>query len=113
MAKLSQRSNSRISYRYFGHTSNYYKTLIYKSPIISPSSSNIDKLKAIIIALDINLKLSQRSKEDSYLRNLIKKNLKNIQLQKYLLKLRLNLIINLALEGPNLKRAINGIYNNL
>jgi len=73
----------------------YYKYLIYNTSIYKENTINtytsLNKLEFILRILDLNLKLSTISKEDSFLRNLTRKNKNN----KYKLKLILILRISL------------------
>ena len=92
-------------------TTRYYKYLIYNTPIYKNNTLStytpLNKLEFILRILDFNLKLSSKSKQDSYLRNLIRKN----KINKY--KLKLLLIIRISLNkkiqrDSNLIRAFEG-----
>ena len=110
-SRYSKKFNSKL-------TTRYYKSLIYNTSFYKDNkfknSSKEDILKYIITILDINLRFSSRFKDDSYLRNLIKKKLSSKIELIFLLKLRIQLFIYLAKYNINLIRAIEGklFYNN-
>ncbi len=94
-------------------TTRYYKYLIYNTPIYKNNTintfSSLNKLEFILRILDLNLKLSSSSKEDSYLRNLIKKNKTNKYKLKLLLLIRISL--NKIIRVKFLIKALKGIYS--
>jgi hypothetical protein len=93
-------------------TTRYYKSLIYNTLLYKnnklKTSSKEDILKFIITIIDINLRFSSRFKDDSYLRNLIKKKLKSKAELNFLLRLRIQLFKRLAKRNIALVRAIEG-----
>jgi hypothetical protein len=92
------------SIRYFKYL--IYNTLIYKNNTINTFTS-LEKLEFILRIFDINLKLSSKSKQDAYIRNLIRKSRKNRYKLKLLLVLRLSLIKKVYFE-KNLALALKG-----
>jgi hypothetical protein len=98
--------------RIFKPTTRYYKSLIYNTSIYKSNKLKItskeDILKFIITILDINLRFSSRFKDDSYLRNLIKKKLKSKLELNLLLRLRIQLFKRLAKRNIALTIAIQG-----
>ena|ERR1700712_2264100 len=105
---------NRKSYR---PTTRFFKYLIYNTPIYK-SKELVDytleaKVNFILKIFDISLKLSQRNKEDSYLRNSIRKNIKNRYKLKLLLVLRLNIFKSYFKKNRNLLRALEGKSFNL
>jgi len=103
--------------RYYKNTSlkpttRYYKSLVYNTLLYKnnklKTSSKEDILKFIITIIDINLRFSSRFKDDSYLRNLIKKKLKSKAELNFLLRLRIQLFKRLAKRNIALVRAIEG-----
>jgi hypothetical protein len=93
-------------------TTRYYKSLIYNTLLYKNNKlktfSKEDILKFIITILDINLWFSSRFKDNSYLRNLIKKKLKSKLELNFLLRLRIQLFKRLAKHNIALVRAIEG-----